>query len=978
MEVVTARVLYSKDPAHKKRKRWKDGFFLGKRTKEGKVNLKLLDENGAPLCSRSGLKYENEEDLGDEEGAVCKSFGSGGFQIQFDDFCSSEEIPGTGTHGNNVEDGEKEGAKSQGGAYTELYKRKANPPPPGAALGRENRSPNSNAGVAPSAQRGTVKKYDLMPQVNRVFNRPRFVGSKTESAETPQARPAHQHQSAGPPRPTESPAPSFASADDEILAAFQSGCAKQFRPCAPRDYRRHDDIIFKRDKGASQAPSRSADSKGVWEGAPSVSDWSTKLPKPQKAFNAPWAIEGAPSMNHNNNNRTGGHGPGGGIVQPSGASGSGPFASLAFQTLSDRVVVPTKFSDVGEYRRVWISSIVEEVGMQLSQVKKKLQNWSKRGKGKLPSWIGHCRVVRYDKCQRKFGPEEREPPKFFMNFAKKPYTKSCSMQDLWILGRDLESLCTSSSYGSLVTSLWHGVSSEDRLQIDPVGKMPPLKEPLVAIHGPNVQTEVQMIDLLNKLDARTSPLLQTIMEGPSHPPSVGADDTLALPEDLANLFRLNASQVDFLRAVLLQVTGGSDHGVSILHGPFGSGKTTVIVALIIFLVRHSGIENFSVLISANTNIAVDHVLNGLIAKGFDDLGRIGSVKKIDPKLLKYTVHSKSDSKKEITRELMEMIKVASPADRAFYEEELKFVQNKAKSKNVDKLSAAKVIGVTCHSSTNALMDNRKFDLIILDECSQMIEPLSMLPIIRSKARFLVTVGDPRQLPPVIASPVRSRSGGPTIFRPLFTRLLQLGHTSMLLDTQYRCHPHLGELANRLFYNGKLKHGCTEADRAAMVPGCQPLVLCDCRGTEEWFQGSFINQKEAKLCVDVFVKLMEWGIHPQDIGILCFYREQVKRVGQLLEAAESQAPCLVGTVDSFQGNEKSVIILTTCSPQSSMQMKFCADPTRLNVALTRATHHLIIVGSRGILSTQANWSTIISQAQVLDPNQPFPGPELCEA
>ena len=63
MEVVTARVLYSKDPAHKKRKRWKDGFFLGKRTKEGKVNLKLLDENGAPLCSRSGLKYENEEDL---------------------------------------------------------------------------------------------------------------------------------------------------------------------------------------------------------------------------------------------------------------------------------------------------------------------------------------------------------------------------------------------------------------------------------------------------------------------------------------------------------------------------------------------------------------------------------------------------------------------------------------------------------------------------------------------------------------------------------------------------------------------------------------------------------------------------------------------------------------------------------------------------------------------------------------------------
>ena len=168
----------------------------------------------------------------------------------------------------------------------------------------------------------------------------------------------------------------------------------------------------------------------------------------------------------------------------------------------------------------------------------------------------------------------------------------------------------------------------------------------------------------------------------------------------------------------------------------------MIVALIMLLTRYSSGKSLRILVSANTNIAVDHILNGLVAKGFSDLVRIGSVKKIDPKLLKYTAHSKTDSSKEIISELKEMIRVASPADKVFYQEELSALQNSAKAKSSEKLKSAKVVGVTCHSSTNALLDDQKFDCIILDECSQIVEPLSMLPIVRSKANFLIAVGDP--------------------------------------------------------------------------------------------------------------------------------------------------------------------------------------------------------------------------------------------
>lgn len=40
--------------------------------------------------------------------------------------------------------------------------------------------------------------------------------------------------------------------------------------------------------------------------------------------------------------------------------------------------------------------------------------------------------------------------------------------------------------------------------------------------------------------------------------------------------------------------------------------------------------------------------------------------------------------------------------------------------------------------------------MVLDECSQTVEPLSLLPIAVAQPRRLVLVGDPMQLPPPVA------------------------------------------------------------------------------------------------------------------------------------------------------------------------------------------------------------------------------------
>jgi superfamily I DNA and/or RNA helicase len=54
-----------------------------------------------------------------------------------------------------------------------------------------------------------------------------------------------------------------------------------------------------------------------------------------------------------------------------------------------------------------------------------------------------------------------------------------------------------------------------------------------------------------------------------------------------------------------------------------------------------------------------------------------------------------------------------------------------------KLKQARVVGVTCIASAFPALNDNVFPLVILDECSQMIEPLSLLPIGRFGCEKLV-------------------------------------------------------------------------------------------------------------------------------------------------------------------------------------------------------------------------------------------------
>lgn len=142
-------------------------------------------------------------------------------------------------------------------------------------------------------------------------------------------------------------------------------------------------------------------------------------------------------------------------------------------------------------------------------------------------------------------------------------------------------------------------------------------------------------------------------------------------------------------------------------------------------------------------------------------------------------------------------------------------------------------------------------------------------------RFLIAAGDPMQLPPVLtraAAPTAPMSGqlqsnqqGATLpqpqhlqqfglQRPLFTRLTQL-YRAHLLATQYRCHPAMSAIPNRLFYGGRLRDGCSSVQRAPLagleaLPAVAFVNVAGAR-TERGHGGSSYNQAEVRAHVSSY-------------------------------------------------------------------------------------------------------------------------------
>ncbi|KAM4706627.1 5'-3' DNA helicase ZGRF1 [Discoglossus pictus] len=607
---------------------------------------------------------------------------------------------------------------------------------------------------------------------------------------------------------------------------------------------------------------------------------------------------------------------------------------------------------------------------------------------------------------RKFADDDSEfgdsKTKLYLKLSRKEHSSTYSKDDIWVVSK---TLIFDPQDTFIACSAFFGPSANNDIEILPLKGYYPSNWPSnMVVHALlvcNASTELTSLrNIQEHFNVATLPIMPYLLKmcaepekmnkvgrGKFNPPSSSVkvspksklpscDLTLGLAVQMIQQFSLNEHQAAALVQIAQMMSASEEPQeqqtlpVTIIHGVFGAGKSYLLAVVVLFLVQlfesidvadgqHS--TPWKLLISSSTNVAVDRVLLGLLDLGFDRFIRVGSVRKIAKPILPYSLHAGSDNDNEQLKELLALLKDdLTQAEKAYVR---KSIEQHKLGTNKMLLGQVSVVGATCAACPFACLSNLKFPLVILDECSQMTEPASLLPIARFQCGKLILVGDPKQLSPSIQGSEAAHERG--LEQTLFNRLCLMGHKTIMLRTQYRCHPVISAIANELFYEGHLLNGISEDDRRPLLDWLPTLCFYNVNGTEQMEgNNSFQNTEEAVFTMKLIQSLIASGVQGSMIGVITLYKSQMHKLCSLLASSELYDPMevkavQVSTVDAFQGAEKEIIVLSCVRTR---QVGFIDSEKRMNVALTRGKRHLLIVGNLACLRKSTMWENVIHHCQ----------------
>ena len=438
----------------------------------------------------------------------------------------------------------------------------------------------------------------------------------------------------------------------------------------------------------------------------------------------------------------------------------------------------------------------------------------------------------------------------------------------------------------------------------------------------------------------------------------------------------------------------------LIHGPFGTGKTRTLVELISQETR----QNHKVLATAESNAAVDNILERLMENKKLNLTRLGHPQRVSDhnitQTLAYKVekHELNSRIKKIHKKIDKLIEKRNsftrptPQLRRGYgnydilhnaskgkggrgvspekmksmaqwiecnqeidelHDDIKRVENKMIR---DIIEISDVILATNSSAALDSIAKTKFDVAIIDEASQATIPSILIPI--AKARRFILAGDHKQLPPTIIS---AKAGD--LEKTLFEELIKIYPSkSQLLNVQYRMNKLLMKFPNKEFYNNGLKSDASVDeikidDLLNSNNHEEALLFINTSNVDNNREAhlkdskSIMNQLESEIAVRIAKDYLDAGISEEDIGIISPYADQVKVI-------QEKTPVEVKTVDGFQGREKEIIIISTVRSNDDGNIGFLKDLRRLNVAITRAKRKLIIVGNKETLKNSPTYTRLI--------------------
>lgn len=325
-----------------------------------------------------------------------------------------------------------------------------------------------------------------------------------------------------------------------------------------------------------------------------------------------------------------------------------------------------------------------------------------------------------------------------------------------------------------------------------------------------------------------------------------------------------------------------------------------------------------------------------------------------------------------------------------------FTSKQLENLSIDLIKDAKVIATTLTKSYNSpIVLNREYDCVIIDEVS--MAPLPALWCAAGLAkRKVVIIGDPYQLPPIAKHKVLRSKDRPEedakkeemliekwlkkdiyqitkIYKDIATKddIPELKQLRM----QYRMHPHISGVVNKLIYsrNDKfaLKNDITTENKGDKRLLSAPLEgfhvgiydtnlinTVPCRTDN----GSYYNLYHALISVELASRAISSGY--ESVGIISPFRAQVNLIRKILEDKKLESIIKVDTVHRYQGGERKLIIFDIPTSRSTKLIDDQAlegdDEKLLNVAFSRAEEKCIVIADVGRIKKSHSDTSLVKK------------------
>lgn len=410
--------------------------------------------------------------------------------------------------------------------------------------------------------------------------------------------------------------------------------------------------------------------------------------------------------------------------------------------------------------------------------------------------------------------------------------------------------------------------------------------------------------------------------------------------------QLPLSLTEEQQRVLSEIISAKDY--YLLWGPPGTGKTSQVIRHLTKYLLDQTQEHFMLI--AYTNRAVDEICEAIIANGDtykNQFIRIGSRFATDPQY-----HER------------------------LLETHMAQIRNRDDVRKIVSGCRLFVGTVASIAGKSTLFEIKKFDRIIIDEASQLTEP--MICGLLTKFPNFTLIGDHKQLPAVVVqdkkdreilSPELNTLGYQDLGNSFFERLLNVAvnkgwtHAYGMLSAQGRMHQDIMQFPNEFFYNNQLTcisqkqmealnsihvdhafHSIFKTRRIAFIP--TPFIKSSLF--------SKTNPGEAAIVLELVKYFKEhyksagmpWT--SSTLGIISPFRSQIAFIKNTFDKNNcAYDDITVDTVERFQGGAKDIIIISWCI-QSPSELGIITSyengiDRKLNVALTRARNFMISLG-----------------------------------